>query len=70
MGPMQFIPGTWRLFGVDGDGDGVADPQDVEDASAATAAYLCYGGRDLSHPPTSARRSSPTTIPRPTSSSS
>ena len=50
MGPMQFIPGTWRLFGVDGDGDGVADPQDVEDASAATAAYLCYGGRDLSQP--------------------
>ena len=50
MGPMQFIPGTWRIFGVDGDGDGVADPQDVEDAAAATAAYLCYGGRDLSQP--------------------
>ena len=50
VGPMQFIPGTWRTFGVDGDGDGVANPQDVEDAAASTAAYLCYGGRDLSDP--------------------
>jgi hypothetical protein len=48
VGPMQFLPATWRTFGVDGDGDGVADPQDVEDAAASTAAYLCYGGRDLS----------------------
>ena len=50
MGPMQFIPSTWARFGVDADGDGVADPQDVEDASGAAAAYLCYGGRDLSRP--------------------
>ena len=50
VGPMQFIPATWRTFGVDGDGDGVANPQDVEDASAATAGYLCYGGRDLARP--------------------
>src|SRR4051794_11682739 len=50
VGPMQFIPSTWRTFGVDGDGDGVADPQDVEDAAASTAGYLCFGGRDLSRP--------------------
>src|SRR3954451_15057162 len=50
VGPMQFIPSTWARFGVDADGDGVADPQDVEDASGATAAYLCYGGRDLARP--------------------
>ena len=50
VGPMQFVPGTWRTFGVDADGDGVAHPQDVEDAAAGTAAYLCYGGRDLSDP--------------------
>ena len=50
VGPMQFVPGTWRTFGVDADGDGVANPQDVEDAAAGTAAYLCYGGRDLSDP--------------------
>jgi hypothetical protein len=50
VGPMQFIPSTWRRFGVDGDGDGVADPQDIEDAAASTAGYLCFGGRDLSRP--------------------
>ncbi|NUS51519.1 MAG: lytic transglycosylase domain-containing protein, partial [Nocardioidaceae bacterium] len=51
VGPMQFIPSTWERFGVDGDGDGEANPQDLEDATAATAAYLCYGGRDLSQAP-------------------
>jgi hypothetical protein len=48
VGPMQFIPGTWRLWGADGNGDGVADPQNVEDATLAAARYLCAGGRDLS----------------------
>src|SRR4051794_12174149 len=48
VGPMQFIPSTWEGFARDGDGDGEANPQDVEDAAAGTAAYLCYGGRDLS----------------------
>jgi len=48
VGPMQFIPATWRLWGADGSGDGVADPQNVEDAALAAARYLCAGGRDLS----------------------
>lgn len=50
VGPMQFIPGTWRLWGADGNGDGVADPQNIEDAALAAADYLCAGGRDLSRP--------------------
>ena len=50
VGPMQFIPGTWRLWGADGNGDGVRDPQNVEDAALAAANYLCAGGRDLSRP--------------------
>jgi membrane-bound lytic murein transglycosylase B len=41
VGPMQFIPSTWELFGADGDGDGVADPQQIDDAALAAAAYLC-----------------------------
>ena len=48
MGPLQFLPGTWRWAGRDGDGDGRRDPQNVFDASLATAGYLCLGGRDLS----------------------
>jgi membrane-bound lytic murein transglycosylase B len=48
VGPMQFIPSTWRTAGRDGDGDGIASPNDIDDAALAAAAYLCHGGRDLS----------------------
>ncbi len=48
VGPMQFIPSTWRRWAADGDGDGVADPQDIDDAALAAARYLCAGSRDLS----------------------
>jgi hypothetical protein len=48
VGPMQFLPGTWAWAGRDGDADGRRDPQNVVDASFATAAYLCRGGRNLS----------------------
>ena len=48
VGPMQFLPGTWRSWGRDGNGDGVADPNNVFDAATAAGAYLCAGGRDLS----------------------
>lgn len=47
VGPMQFIPSTWAGSGVDGDGDGQADPQNVYDATASAAGYLCAHGRDL-----------------------
>lgn len=48
VGPMQFIPGTWHAFAVDGDHDGKADPQNVFDAAATAARYLCASGGDLS----------------------
>jgi membrane-bound lytic murein transglycosylase B len=48
VGPMQFIPSTWSVVGVDGDGDGVRDPQDIDDAALASAVYLCSGDEDLS----------------------
>ena len=47
VGPMQFLPGSWRTWGRDADGDGIADPQDVEDAAAAAMALLCAAGGDL-----------------------
>ena len=47
VGPMQFIPSTWRVVGVDADGDGVKNPQDMADAATATAIYLCSGPGDL-----------------------
>ncbi len=50
VGPMQFIPETWRRHGIDASGDGVADPQHIDDAAASAARLLCSGGRDLSTP--------------------
>lgn len=44
VGPMQFIPSTWRGFGVDGNGDGIADPQNIYDSATAAALYLCDRG--------------------------
>jgi len=50
VGPMQFIPSTWARYGVDGNGDGVANPHNVYDAALAAAHYLCAGGADLRDP--------------------
>jgi membrane-bound lytic murein transglycosylase B len=47
VGPMQFIPSTWRQAGRDGNGDGEADPLNIDDAALSAASYLCAGGRDL-----------------------
>lgn len=47
VGPMQFLPTTWGAWGRDGSGDGVADPQNLDDAALAAASYLCANGGDL-----------------------
>jgi hypothetical protein len=47
VGPMQFIPSTWAIVGVDADNDGRRDPQDIYDASLGSAVYLCSGTGDL-----------------------
>ncbi|MDP9118631.1 MAG: lytic murein transglycosylase [Actinomycetota bacterium] len=44
VGPMQFIPSTWALYGVDGNYDGHLDPFNIFDAAAGAARYLCAVG--------------------------
>jgi membrane-bound lytic murein transglycosylase B len=50
VGPMQFIPSTWRRWASDGNLDGQGDPQQIDDAALAAARYLCAGDRDLATP--------------------
>lgn len=47
VGPFQFIPGTWARWKADGNGDRIADPQNIDDAAVAAGRYLCAGGRNL-----------------------
>lgn len=47
VGPMQFLPSTWDHYAADGNGDGVADPNNVFDAALAAGKYLCSGGLNL-----------------------
>jgi membrane-bound lytic murein transglycosylase B len=41
VGPLQFIPGTWRAWASDGNQDGRTDPQNLYDASLGAARKLC-----------------------------
>jgi membrane-bound lytic murein transglycosylase B len=54
IGPMGFLPGSWTEWGKDGNGDGVADPNNVFDAATAAGYVLCSVG-DLSNPATMAK---------------
>jgi len=44
IGPMQFMADTWAKYGVDADGDGVANPWDLHDALASATDLLCANG--------------------------
>jgi membrane-bound lytic murein transglycosylase B len=41
VGPMQFIPSTWKGYASDNNGDGKTDPNNVYDAAYGAAKYLC-----------------------------
>ena len=45
VGPFQFIPSSWRIFGGDGNADGRIDPNNVHDAVGAMRRHLCPDGR-------------------------
>jgi hypothetical protein len=47
VGPMQFIPSTWRSQAADGNDDGNSDPHNVFDATLAAGQYLCSGNGNL-----------------------
>ncbi|WP_239683991.1 lytic transglycosylase domain-containing protein [Leucobacter musarum] len=47
VGPMQFIPSTWAMFGRDGNGDGRLDIDQIDDAALSAATLLCDPGLDL-----------------------
>jgi hypothetical protein len=47
VGPMQFIPSTWRSVAVDGNGDELPDPNNIFDAALGAGVYLCAGDTDL-----------------------
>ena len=44
IGWMQFMPSTWLRWGVDADGNGIADPWNAADAIFAAARYLAASG--------------------------
>jgi membrane-bound lytic murein transglycosylase B len=41
MGPLQFIPTTWRELGRDGNDDGSRDPDNLYDSALTAVAHLC-----------------------------
>jgi len=47
VGPMQFIPSTWKALGEDGNGDGIRDPNNIYDSATATGMYLCRSSQGL-----------------------
>src|SRR5690606_25037545 len=46
-GPMRIEREVWAALATDGSGDGVPDPQDLEDAALTVALHLCAAGGDL-----------------------
>jgi transglycosylase-like protein with SLT domain/peptidase M23-like protein len=44
VGWMQFMPSTWKRYGVDANGDGIADPYNPADAIFSAARYLSAAG--------------------------
>jgi putative copper export protein len=47
VGPMQFIPSSWRAVAADGNDDGIEDPDNIFDAALGAATYLCAGHGNL-----------------------
>jgi len=44
---MSLLPSTWSAVGVDSDGDGQRNPQDIDDAALGAAVLLCSESGNL-----------------------
>jgi hypothetical protein len=42
---MQFLDSSWKMFGADGNGDGVKDVNNIYDAALGAANHLCASGK-------------------------
>jgi len=49
VGPLQFLPATWAEYGADANGDGIANPNNIFDASLGAGLYLCATAGDVSN---------------------
>ncbi|HEY5455195.1 MAG TPA: murein transglycosylase [Acidothermaceae bacterium] len=47
VGPMQFLPATWREYNPVATGSAAGNPENISDAAAAAARYLCASNVDL-----------------------
>ena len=47
LGPLQLLPSLWQRIAVDGDGDGLRSPYDLDDAALALGVALCNKHADL-----------------------
>jgi membrane-bound lytic murein transglycosylase B len=47
VGPFQFIPSAWAIWRADAHGDGMTDPQNIDNSALAAAKYLCADNRNL-----------------------
>jgi hypothetical protein len=56
VGPMQFLPPTFDAWAVDGDGDNLINPHDIDDAAATAASYLCGAAGELTDERAALRR--------------
>jgi hypothetical protein len=50
LGPLQIEPSAWQETAVDGDGDGIRSPFDLDDAALSLGVLLCADGADLADP--------------------
>ena len=50
VGPMQLIPQTWTSWPSDGNGDEIADPQNIADAAIAAANHMCRAAGEMVTP--------------------